>query len=120
MESLDSIGSRLGLDPEDIQDLKRDRRKWKVIFWVAGVIVVIITFIVGFLLGWFFGGSGSGGSSYPYAVSVIGLVNDPGKKVRKWLIPLIAVLGFLTGLSQPVFGDIAIDYGVYSRKGDGT
>ena len=118
--NLEEIGSRLGLSLDDIKALKENRRKWNILFWIAAILTAIITFILGFIIGRYLGSNEQGGSSYPFAVSAFGLVNNPGRIIRKWHIPLIVGLGFLTGLSQPVFGDVAIDYGVYSRKGGGT
>ncbi len=116
MESLDSIGSRLGLDPEDIQDLKRDRRKWKVIFWVTGVIVVILSFIVGFYLGWFVRKEVDPDSGYPYASSTLTMAgNTFASSPGFWSILPLAFFGFLTGMSSPIFGQ-AVKYGVFNRR----
>ena len=117
---IEEIGHRLGLTDDDVNNLKKERRKWAFFFGIGSIILAILAFIIGLFLGLAMRDSSSGssgGSSYPYAVSGIALTGSSRFGMRKVHIPLLALLGFLTGISQPVFGGEAIDYGVFTPTG---
>ncbi|MBN1540138.1 MAG: hypothetical protein JW939_08340 [Candidatus Thermoplasmatota archaeon] len=111
---IEEIGSRLGLTDIDVKILKRERRKWAFFIGIGSIILAILAFIIGLILGLALRDSPSGGSSYPFAISGFTLTGSTRFGLRKVHIPLLALLGFLSGISQPVFGGDSIDYGVFS------
>ena len=112
---LEEIAKRTGLSEDDVRKIRSDRKKWLWIIGIAGLIASIVTFIIGLLIGLMVGESESGSSSYPYAVMGFGLISQQKMRFRRIHLPLIAIAGFLTGISRPVFGQ-AVDYGVYGRE----
>jgi hypothetical protein len=115
LKDLEKIGSRLDLSDRDIEVLKRERRKWKFILILISVVIAVLSFIIGLLMGWFLKGVDND-NGYPYAVSAASFITISGARPNRWQIILLAFLGFISGLSNPVFGQ-SVKYGVYGPKG---
>ncbi len=89
---------------------------------IGGLIAALLMFLMGFLIGFFISnGDPSGdpfsepsGDGYPFATSAFGIASTQGRKWKRILMPALFILGFLTGLSRPVFGN-SVRYGVFRR-----
>ena len=115
MGKLEEAGSRLGLSGEDIDTLMKQRRRWGWLIGIGGVILAVIMFFLGLILGASISGNdSSSGDSYPFAVSAFGIGRINGRRISRLQLPVLFVLGFLTGFSKPVFGN-GVRYGVYNR-----
>jgi hypothetical protein len=102
----------LGLSAGDVDVIRRERRKWRLIASIGGIIAAILLFILGFLLGFLIYDGGPSGDGYPFAVAA---VTAPRLRIRKVLLaPFLFTLGFLAGMSRPVFGS-SVKYGVYEK-----
>lgn len=115
MGGLEEIGSRLGLSQEDIGRIRFERRKWALIISILGVLAAILSFIIGLVVGISLSSGGQSGGGYPFAISAFYMGTVNGKRSRKWQLPVLFVLGFLTGISKPVFGN-GVRYGVFRKE----
>lgn len=116
MGSLEELGSRLGLSRDDVDGIRKQRRRWGWIIGIGGIILAVISFFIGLILGIIASGNdSSSGDSYPFAVSAFGIGRMNGRRIWKWQMPALFGLGFLTGISKPVFGN-AIKYGVFRKE----
>ena len=52
MASLEEVGIRLGLSTSDIKELRKDRRKWWIIYTLIWIAIFILIFFIGFFIGW--------------------------------------------------------------------
>lgn len=118
---IEEIASRLGLSEGDVKAIRKERMKWPFMIGIISIILSLLVFLIGLILGIISKGeqtpiSGWGGGGYPYAVTGLAVTRSSKQGLRRFHLPLLMLLGFLTGISQPVFGDEAIDYGVFSKK----
>ncbi|HHD15842.1 MAG TPA: hypothetical protein ENK47_03960 [Euryarchaeota archaeon] len=117
---IDEIGQRLGLSEDDVNDIRREDRKWKILFFFGGALIALLAFILGLLLRLLIGkddggSSSSSGGGYPYYGAAIGAVTSMRhRKPSRVALMLASAVAFLAGLSSPVFGQ-SIDYGVYRK-----
>ncbi|MBN1540136.1 MAG: hypothetical protein JW939_08330 [Candidatus Thermoplasmatota archaeon] len=115
MGGLEEIGSRLGLSQKDIGRIMFERRKWALIVSLLGIITAILSFFIGLIIGLSLSSGGQLGDGYPFAISAFSIGSINGRQIRKWQFPVLFLLGFLTGISKPVFGN-GVRYGVFKRE----
>ncbi|MBN1540137.1 MAG: hypothetical protein JW939_08335 [Candidatus Thermoplasmatota archaeon] len=115
MGKLEETGSRMGLSENDVWSIRRERSRWAFLAGIGSLILAILAFILGLILGLSSSRSSDGGS-YPFAISGLALTRTSRKGMRAYYLPILLSLGFLTGISQPIFGADGIEYGVFSRE----
>ncbi len=109
------IAKSLGVEEGDIKRIERRGSVNKLIYWVIGTIIVIISFIAGYLVG---KRACSATSPHGYPFAGVGLtipVLEEKRKSKVMMLVLSAFVFLLAIKSQPIFGQ-AIEYNVYSRK----
>lgn len=113
---LEDIGKRSGLTPDDIKQIRSSNRRWKIVSWLIGIMLVILAFIIGLFIGLLAGNEGSSNDGYPYAMPFFATVGSlKGRRNGiKTFIPM-SIITFMFGLSAPVFGN-GIRYGVFNRR----
>ncbi|MEW5760269.1 MAG: hypothetical protein AB1779_05850 [Candidatus Thermoplasmatota archaeon] len=132
-EKLIAIGNKLDVSPDDIEKIKKERRKWMFLYPIIGAIVIICSTVIGYIMGR--SGpkklvSSETGEVYPFAISTFAMVamaaTDKTEK-RHALITLITILltlvlsiiGYATAydMARPVeYYTGTIKYGVYSAE----
>lgn len=125
---LEDIGNRLGLTPDEVDQIRSTNRKARMFFFFGGFLLALFSFILGLIIAWLTkadsgggGGAeapgGSSGGGYPYAVTAATMVGGMKQsKPSKIMFLVLALSAFFAGFSTPVFGQ-SIDYGVYKKVG---
>ncbi len=110
------IAKSLGVEERDIKRMGRRGSVNKLIYWILGIIIAIVSFIAGYLIG---KRACPATSPHGYPFAVVGLAIPAALKEKrrsKTAILILSILVFLLAIkSQPIFGQ-AIEYNVYSRK----
>ncbi len=120
-KDLEELGSRLDIDDEDMERIRRKKRKELILGPVIGISITVLST----MLGYFIGKNDPVYDkvlTYPYAGPFIFAMTAGVRRKRFWIsvaiITLIAsIIGFIIAheTAQPHEYGLAIEYGVYNK-----
>lgn len=116
-EELKTSAEKLDVSQQDVNNIKRKARIYKIIYWVFNAIIAIITFIAGFMIG---SEMGSVSTGYPYAGGLLAPTVLGSKSRSRMVIFFSVLIGILIALKVKSLSAYEPEYtvslyGVYKK-----